>query len=230
MLQADDVDEVARLQPGEADLDPPGGLRSDHHDPASLGGALVDQQPGRPGPLDDRPGDPADCGPDTVHHGTAGEAAPANGMIARPQGRGAAGKNAPPRQASAEAASGNRCSPRAVCRTRMCGLTSRILPVTVYTKDLSAGPMPPFDAVMGERSDSSDRPSTAALSRGRRAKRAGLAKSVTSSPQRGMSAKCRTCPPWDCIEHNADPAWCEQLRQALRTPLSTRPHRYIPGG
>src|ERR1035438_9711338 len=89
------ADEVARLEPGEADLDPPGGLRSDHHDPASLGGALVDQQPGRPGPLDDRPGDPADFGPDTVHHRTAGEAAPDNGMIALPQGRGRNGPASP---------------------------------------------------------------------------------------------------------------------------------------
>jgi hypothetical protein len=110
-----------------------------------------------------------------------------------------AGGAGPPRQASAEAASGNRCSPRSVCRTRMCGLTSRTLPVTVYIRDLSATPASLFPVSMSERSDSSRRPRTAAFSSDLRANRVGLAESVTSSHQREMSAKCRTCPPWDCI-------------------------------
>src|SRR5229473_953218 len=79
----------------------------------------------------------------------------------------------------------------------MCGLTSRILPVTVYARDFSMARLSP--SAISEKSDSSRRPRTAALSSDLRANRAGLAESVTSSHQRGMSAKRRTCPPWDCI-------------------------------
>src|SRR6266852_637945 len=112
----------------------------------------------------------------------------------------------------------------------MCGLTSRIFPVTVYIRDLSAAPASPIPVAMTEKSDSSRRPRTAALNSDLRANRVGLAESVTSSHQRGMSAKCRTCPPWDCIGLGYDHAWCGQLRQVIRTPLSVRTQRYIPGG
>src|ERR1700730_17849928 len=94
---------------------------------------------------------------------------------------------------------------------RMCGLTSRIRPVTVYTKDLSVDPVSSFPDAVGEKSDSSRGPRTAALSSDLRANRVGLAESVTSSHQRGMSAKCRTCPPWDCIGLSYDPAWCRTV-------------------
>ncbi|MGH3174480.1 MAG: hypothetical protein ACRDPF_11550 [Streptosporangiaceae bacterium] len=64
MLEADNVDQVAGFEARETDLDPAGGLRADQDDPPALGRALVHQQAGRTVLLDDRPGDPADLGPE----------------------------------------------------------------------------------------------------------------------------------------------------------------------
>jgi hypothetical protein len=87
VLEADHVDQVTRLQPGKAHLDPAGGLRADQDDPPALGRALIHQQAGRPVQLDDRPGDPADLGPDPVEHRSARMATADNCVIALPQGR-----------------------------------------------------------------------------------------------------------------------------------------------
>jgi len=87
VLVADHVDQVARLEPRKADLDPASGLRADQHDSSALGWPLVHQQAGRPVPLDDRPGDPADFGPDPVEHRSACAAAPDNCVVALPEGR-----------------------------------------------------------------------------------------------------------------------------------------------
>ena len=87
VLEADHVDQVAGFEPGEADLDPAGGLRADQDDAPALGRALVHQQAGRAVPLDDRPGDPADLGPDPVEHRPARVAAADNCVVALPEGR-----------------------------------------------------------------------------------------------------------------------------------------------
>ena len=87
MLEADNVDQVARFEPREADLDPAGGLRADQDDPPALGRPLVHQQAGRTVSLDDRPGDPADLGPDPVEHRSARVATADNCAVALPQGR-----------------------------------------------------------------------------------------------------------------------------------------------
>src|SRR5207253_10194274 len=77
------------LELREADLDPAGRARADEHDPASLGRALVHQQAGRLLLLDDRPGDPADLGPDPVDDRAARLPAADNCVIALPErGRG----------------------------------------------------------------------------------------------------------------------------------------------
>ena len=149
---------------------------------------------GWPFPLDDRPGHPAD--PAQIRsRRTAGRCAD-DRVIALPEGRGGDRPPARPRggqrkallaplgkehenmRADVKDPAGNRVHQRSfrdscvVHRHRWC-----------------------------EGSDSSRRPRTAALSSDLRANRAGPAESVTSSHQRGMSAKCRTCPPWDCIGH-----------------------------
>ena len=85
VLQADHVEQVARLEPGEADLDPAGRRGADEHDPAALGRALVHEQAGRPVPLDDRPGNPADLGPDPVDDRRARLPAADNCVIALPE-------------------------------------------------------------------------------------------------------------------------------------------------
>jgi hypothetical protein len=87
VLQADHVDQVAGLEPREANLDPPGGLRADEDYAAALGRALVHEQAGRPVPFDDRAGDPADLGPDPVDGRPAREAAADYGVIALPERR-----------------------------------------------------------------------------------------------------------------------------------------------
>jgi hypothetical protein len=87
VLEADNVDQVAGFESREADLDPAGGLRADQDDPPALGRALVHQQAGRTVSLDDRPGDPADLGPDPVEHRSARVAAADNCVVALPQGR-----------------------------------------------------------------------------------------------------------------------------------------------
>jgi hypothetical protein len=56
--------------------------------------ALVHQQAGRTVPLDDRPGDPADLGPDPVEHRSA-RAAADNCVVALPEGRRGNGAAAP---------------------------------------------------------------------------------------------------------------------------------------
>jgi len=86
VLQADHVDQVAGLDLGEADLDPAGRARADEHDPPPLGRAFVHQQAGRFFLLDDRPGDPADLGPDPVDDRPARLSAADNCMIALPEG------------------------------------------------------------------------------------------------------------------------------------------------
>jgi hypothetical protein len=89
VLQADHVDQVAGFELGKAHLDPAGRAGADEHDPASLGRPLVHQQAGRLFLLDDRPGDPADLGPDPVDDRTARLPPPDNCVIALPErGRG----------------------------------------------------------------------------------------------------------------------------------------------
>src|SRR5579862_8881070 len=110
------------------------------------------------------------------------------------------------------------------------GLTSRIVPVTVYTNALVAAQAASTPGLRGGYSGSSGWPRTAALRSDLRTNRAGPDDSVTSPDQRGKSAKCRTCPPWDCSCHNDDPGGYRGLRQANRTRLSLGTHTYIPGG
>jgi hypothetical protein len=88
MPQADHVDEVAGLQAGEPDLNPPRGPGADDHDPAALGRALVHQQGGRPVPFDDRPGNPPDFRPDAFHRRRTRPVASHNCMVALPERRG----------------------------------------------------------------------------------------------------------------------------------------------
>src|SRR5579863_10584141 len=102
------------------------------------------------------------------------------------------------------------------------GLTSRIVPVTVYTNALVAAQAASTPGPRGGYSGSSGWPRTAALRSDLRTNRAGPDDSVTSPDQRGKSAKCRTCPPWDCSCHNVRP-W------RVRTVTSSQSDPYVPG-